>query len=597
MGLFFLAALALVAAALNQEWQNRRLDQQARQGVPFTGGAVERAIAGHHLKEVAWYAVGDLSAPVSIYALTFQDGSRGWVESTWLPEKVKNQLALTAVDDDVHFRTGGAIMSAGAYWSALGVMGFLLGMGLVFVVVQRVVSNQDTGFEFLPAGANRTVTFDSIVGYAGPKQEIQDVLDQLKDVDKWADHQVKAPTGLLLVGPPGVGKTLFGKAMANQAGMAFLSLTGSNFAQMFVGVGAWRVRRLFAMARRAQRCVIFIDEIDAIGSREHMHHDTERRSVINQFLAELDGLNEAGRVLVIGATNHPENLDPALLRSGRFGKKIAIELPDWATRQAMLERHLATMPVAHLDVAALAGRAAGMSGADIKAWTDDSKKLALRDTRAGAPLTITQDHFHQAHEMLLMGTTENLPQGEERRRVAYHEVGHALVGHLCCPHRVIDTITVRGRGQALGFTLHRPLDDRHLHTQADMEGTLAFLLGGREAELMFFQSPSDGASGDLREANRLAHRMVTQLGMGQRLGLVGWTGEQSPLGETLNVQAMEDVRDLLNQASRTARELLTRHREWVVTTSETLAKVGTLRGPDVLPEVSAADQRTVTSQS
>jgi cell division protease FtsH len=587
----------LLGLALNQTWQNHRLDQTARQGVLLTGGAVEQAIVQRHLSAVTWYAVGDLSAPVSIYSLRFDDGSQGWVESTWLPEKVKSDLAITAVSDNVHFQTGGAIQSAEPYWNALGVMGFLLGMAVIFAGVQLAMTQQDPGFEFLPVGANRAVTFDSIVGYEGPKREIQEVLDQLQETEHWAHHDVKAPTGLLLVGPPGVGKTLFGKAMANQAGMAFLSLTGSNFAQMFVGVGAGRVRRLFTMARRAQRCIIFIDEMDAIGSREHMHHDTERRSVINQFLAELDGINESGRVLVIGATNHPENLDPALLRSGRFGKKIAIDLPDWATRQAMLERHLAALPVATLDVPALTGRATGMSGADIKTWVDDAKKLALRDTRPGTPLLLTQEHFRQAHEILLMGTTENLPQGNERLRVAHHEMGHALVGHLCCPHRVIDTITVRGRGSALGFTLHRPLDDRQLHTREEMEGTLAFLMGGREAEILFCGSPSDGAAGDLREANRLAQRMVMTLGMGPRLGLVGWVADQASLGEAMNARALEDVRELLDQASTRARALLHTHKNWLQKTSERLAQEGTLRGPEVLGTLPKPDQDTVTSQS
>lgn len=579
VALTVVATLTLLGLAIRHDVKNWEYQRAAHVGLPLTAGALRHALDSHTLAEVDLYLMdADSPAHVSIYALTFKDGSRGWLESAWLSDAMLKDLTAAGLTQNVAFHHRGAVV-ANPYWGVVGFIAFLIGLGVVLFWVQRMVGRQEAGFRFDAKGKDFDITFDSIIGYPEVKRELMEILAQVRGAATYADHALSPPKGLLLAGPPGVGKTLFAKALANVSDMNFLYITGADFAQMWVGVGAARVRDLFTRARKAKRCIIFIDEIDAIGSRQTMGHDTERRSVINRLLAEMDGMDTSGQILVIGATNHAEDLDPALRRSGRFGKEVAIGLPDWTTRQAMIQHHLASMRFdADVDVAALTSRSGGFSGADIRAWMDDAKKLALREN-AHTPL-VTQAHFNRAHEILLLGLCENKPSETERKRVAYHEMGHALVGHVLCPHRVMDTITIQGRGQALGFTLHRPLDDRKLHTRADMEGSLAMLMGGRVAETMFFEEPSDGAGGDLKEASRLAKHMVLDLGMGETLGLVSDSGGQS-LGDAMMRLALADIQALLNRAEQRARDTLSQHRDWLVEQSESLARCGTLNGSEV----------------
>lgn len=568
LGIFIAVIVVLGSLGTVQEIHKGQLATSAYRGVPLTAAAVALAVNQHSLSEVDWYMLlADTPVSKSIYSLHFKDGSVGWIETFALTEETQKSLRETAVTQAVRFVGAGSSQSANSALNALGTVLLLMLFGLVLLGVYRLMMTGTRRAMFQADGLNKEVTFDSIVGYDEVKQELQEVLSRFRSHGKFEGTQIKPPRGLILNGPPGVGKTMFAKALANESGMRFFALTGADFADTFVGVGASRVRQLFAQARKAPSALIFLDEIDAIGSRAMLSqgHDTERLSVINQLLYELDGINESGQVLVVGATNHPELLDPALLRPGRLGKQIHIGLPDWTTRHALLMRQLHQHPnLPTVDVDALVSRTTGFSGADLTQLVEDAQIRALIDN-AGQ---LTQEHFNQAHERCLMGLGINRPIAHEIDRVGYHELGHALVGHLYCPSRVIDKITVRGRGSALGFTLHRPLDERKLNTEDDLKGALAMLMGGRVAEQVFMGNASDGASGDLMEANRLARRMVLELGMGVNLGLAG--GVDQRLGETMAGVALQDIQQLLKEAEASARAAIEHHREWMVVQLELL---------------------------
>jgi cell division protease FtsH len=582
LGVMGVLVLSLSAIAAIHGLRNRALERQAEQGVALTAAGVEVAIQRHTLAQVDWFNLkADTFGARSIYRLTFQDGSFGWIESKWLPDTTSKHLSATAVTDSVRFRMAGTSLEENPALGALGTLGLLAVFGLVLVAVQQALMGHG-GMRFIAEGLNPDIRFDSIVGYPEVKREMQEVVEQLQHAQRFMAHGLKPPRGLLLVGPPGVGKTMFAKALANEAGLPFFSVTGADFPDTWVGVGARRVKQLFAQARKAKRAIVFIDEMDAIGSRDRMGHDTERMSVINRLLAELDGINEAGEILVVGTTNHAHLIDPALRRAGRLGKEIHIGLPDWTTRHALLSRLIGPLTEdSDLDVEALTARTTGCSGADIQDLANNAKKLAVREHTAG-PLRVLQGHFHRAHETTLLGVSENRPTAGELQRVAFHELGHAIVGHAHCPSRVMDKITVHGRGQALGFTLHRPIDERKLQTEADLKGALAMLMGGRVAEQVFLGDASDGAAGDLAEANRLVRRMVLELGMGPTLGLVGLQPDQA-LGPAPVRSAWADMGTLLRQAEATARTTIEAHRTWMETQCAVLMREGTLDALQALP--------------
>ncbi len=363
-------------------------------------------------------------------------------------------------------------------------------------------------------------TFDDVAGYAGVKREITEVVDFLKHPNKFGEIGARIPKGVLLVGPPGTGKTLIARAVAGEAGVPFMSVTGSDFMEMFVGVGASRVRDLFAEARKMGRAIIFIDEIDSIGRKRGGGigggHD-EREQTLNQMLAEMDGFEATEGIVMMAATNRPDILDPALLRPGRFDRQVVVPLPELDDRKAILEVHTKHKKMSDdVDLAVIARGTPGMSGADLANLVNEAALFAVRNGKA----KIYSESFDQARDRVLIGIEREsmVRSPEELERTAYHEAGHALCAAALETHDPVHKVTIIPTGMALGVTMTLPEGDRHKLEQQEAEERIIMALGGRNAEKIVFGEVSSGASDDLRQATGMARRMVTEWGMSDAIG-------------------------------------------------------------------------------
>ena len=372
-------------------------------------------------------------------------------------------------------------------------------------------------------------TFADVAGYEGAKREVTEVVDFLKHPDRYQRAGAVGPKGVLMVGPPGTGKTLLARAVAGEAGVPFISVTGSSFVEMFVGVGAARVRDLFADARKRAPSIVFIDEIDAIGQRRggQLISNDERDQTLNQMLAELDGFDPATGVVLIAATNRPEVLDPALLRPGRFDRQVVIPLPTQRERREILAVHIGGKvlgPDVDLDVVARA--TPGFSGADLANLINEAAIFAVR---AGRQVIEAVD-FAEARDRILLGhrDSSNALLPDEKHAVAVHESGHALVAALSKHGDPVAKVTILPAGQALGVTEQLPVDERHLQSESYLKDSLAIRMGGRVAERIVLGEASTGASNDLAGATALATRMVREFGMSTTLGPVGF-GSGNPM--------------------------------------------------------------------
>jgi cell division protease FtsH len=415
--------------------------------------------------------------------------------------------------------------------------------------------------------------FDDVAGYEGAKREISEVVDFLKHPQRYSAAGAVAPRGVLMVGPPGTGKTLLARAVAGEADVPFLALTGSSFVEMFVGVGAARVRDLFMAARKIAPAIIFIDEIDAIGQRRGgaVVANDEREQTLNQMLAEMDGFDPSSGVVVLGATNRPETLDPALLRPGRFDRQVEIPLPNLRERTAILAVHSQDKRLGpDVDLEVVGRGTPGFSGADLANLVNEAAIVAVRDGRD----TLSASDFAAARDRILLGRREatNALMPDEKYAVAVHESGHALVAALSPHADPVDKVTILPAGRALGATEQLPVDERHLYTENYLKESLAVRLGGRAAELLVLNETTTGASTDLAGATDLATRMVREYGMSERLGPVGFASD-SPMylgDEQVRSRAYaedtqrvidEEVAALLRQAEQQALALLTSHRD------------------------------------
>ncbi|KLL11803.1 ATP-dependent zinc metalloprotease FtsH [Protofrankia coriariae] len=419
-----------------------------------------------------------------------------------------------------------------------------------------------------------TTRFADVAGYEGAKQEVREIIDFLRDPERYRQAGAKGPGGVLMVGPPGTGKTLLARAVAGEAEVPFLSVSGSGFVEMFVGVGASRVRDLFGEARKRAPSIIFIDEIDAIGGRRGSgllggSHD-EREQTLNQLLAEMDGFDPAEGVVVLAATNRPETLDPALLRPGRFDRQVTVPLPTQGERTAILAVHGRGKHLApDVDLSVVARGTPGFSGADLANLVNEAAINAVRGRRN----IITSDDLDAARERIILGRRDatNVLLPEEKQSVAVHESGHALVAALSPHADPVSKITILPAGMALGATQQLPEDERHLYTEGYLYDSLAVRLGGRAAELVVFGQGSTGAANDLAGATALATRMVREFGLSPALGPVGYaSGNPQYLGteeivsrpyseETQRVIDAEVAR-LVREAEEQAVSLLRAHR-------------------------------------
>jgi cell division protease FtsH len=375
----------------------------------------------------------------------------------------------------------------------------------------------------------RRVTFEDVAGIEEVKEETQEIIEFLKDPRKFTRLGGRIPKGVLLMGPPGTGKTLLARAMAGEAGVPFFSISGSDFVEMFVGVGASRVRDLFEQGKKQAPCIIFIDEIDAVGRQRGAGmgggHD-EREQTLNQLLVEMDGFEGTEGIIIIAATNRPDVLDPALLRPGRFDRRIVVPNPDARGRHRILQIHTRKIPLgSDVDLELIARRAPGFSGADLENLCNEAALLAARRNKKQVDMA----DFVEASEKVVMGPERRsmvVPE-KERRNTAYHEAGHAIVAHLFPGSGPVQKITIVPRGRALGVTMTLPNEDQLTLSREGMFQRLSMMMGGRAAEDVALNEFTSGASNDLKQATRMARHMVCALGMSEELGPVNW-GDDSP---------------------------------------------------------------------
>ena len=452
--------------------------------------------------------------------------------------------------------------------------------GLFFILFRQ---SQGTNNQALSFGKSRarvftgdkpTVTFDDVAGSDEAKQELEEVVEFLKEPQKFAALGARIPKGVLLVGPPGTGKTLMAKAVSGEAGVPFFSISGSEFVEMFVGVGASRVRDLFEQAKRNSPCIIFIDEIDAVGRYRGTglggSHD-EREQTLNQILVEMDGFGTDTNVILLAATNRPDILDPALLRPGRFDRRVTMDRPDVKGRRAILDVHIRGKPVApDVDLDTIAKQTPGMVGADLENVVNEAAILAARRNKRA----ITLPELQEAVERIGMGGPERrsrLISPREKRLVAYHEAGHAVVAWLCNRADPIQKITIVPRGSAGGYVWHVSDHDRVLASRSYFVDNIVVKLGGRVAEELVFGDLSNGASTDIQQLTTMARAMVTKYGMSAKMGPLQFgqqeemvflgreLAEQRNYSEEVAEQIDEEVRSIVDQAYARARQLLTAH--------------------------------------
>jgi len=433
-------------------------------------------------------------------------------------------------------------------------------------------------------GDKPTVTFDDVAGVDEAKHELAEVVEFLRDPGKFISLGARIPKGILMVGPPGCGKTLLAKAVSGEAGVPFFSISGSEFVEMFVGVGASRVRDLFEQAKRNSPCIVFVDEIDAVGRHRGAglggSHD-EREQTLNQILVEMDGFDTDTNVIVMAATNRPDILDPALLRPGRFDRRVVLDRPDRVGREKILQVHLRGKPLEpDVDVAAIARQTPGFVGADIENLVNEAAILAARRNKK----SIGMAEFQEAIEKVIAGPERKsrVISEEEKAIIAYHEAGHAVVMKVLPDCDPVHKVSIVARAMAGGYTLALPDEDSRLRHRNKFKADMAALLGGRVAEEIIFRDVTTGASNDLERATKMARAMVTQYGMSEKLGPITFgekdeliflgreIAEQRNYSEEIARQIDREVRRLVEEAYQTAKNTLITHRDKLIALAERL---------------------------
>ena len=490
-------------------------------------------------------------------------------------------------------RTGGVVT----------ILGTALPMVLIFVLFLLFMRQMQAGggkaMSFGKSKAKllnesgKRVTFDDVAGADEAKQELEEIIQFLKDPRKFTRLGGRIPKGVLLMGPPGTGKTLLGRAVAGEAGVPFFSISGSDFVEMFVGVGASRVRDLFEQGKKHAPCIIFVDEIDAVGRHRGAGmgggHD-EREQTLNQLLVEMDGFESNEGVILMAATNRPDVLDPALLRPGRFDRRVIVNNPDVNGRLGILKVHTRRTPLADdVDLERLAKGSPGFSGADLENLVNEAALLAARKERD----RITMTDFTDSKDKVLMGAERRnmVRSEEERRRTAYHEAGHAIVARILPDADTVHKVTIVPRGRALGVTQMHPDEDRYGYTAAQMRTMMAIFMGGRAAELLVLDEMTTGAKDDLRRATRLARAMVAEYGMSEALGPVSFSDDGEVfLGRDFARQADyspstarmidEEVRALLEQANSLALSVLEQNSHILHRLAQVLLEKETVEGDE-----------------
>lgn len=522
--------------------------------------------------------------------------------TTTLPAEADPALLAELISHKVEIR---AVSSATSPFMSLlvALLPWVLIIG-VWLYISRAARNQGPGGmfgSFAKSGARMygtaekvKVTFEDVAGMENSKQELKEIVDYLKDPQRFRRIGGKVPKGVLLVGPPGTGKTLLARAVAGEAGVNFFTISASQFIEMFVGVGAGRVRDLFKNAKNSAPSIIFIDEIDAVGRSRGTGfgggHD-EREQTLNQLLSEMDGFDPHEEVIVLAATNRPDVLDPALLRPGRFDRHVVIERPDWRDRVKILKVHTRKIVLAEgIDLTTIAKGTPGMTGADLENLVNEAAILASRENASG----VTMAHLEQAKDKLLMGGERTMVISDTEKRItAYHEAGHTLVAKLLPGTDTIHKVTIIPHGMALGVTQQLPEDDRYYYPRSYLEKRICVALGGRAAERLVFGEVSTGAQSDLQLVTDLAEKMVCQWGMSEKVGPVTFTrGQEHPFlgrklaeekgfSEAMAWEIDQEITAIIRHEEEAAEALLSANRARLDALAAALQEEETLDGPRV----------------
>ena len=493
--------------------------------------------------------------------------------------------------------------SAAGQWLGLLITAFLpvllIGAFIFFMMRQaQGTNNQAMSFGKSRArmflGNKTVITFNDVAGVDEAKQELTEVVEFLKYPEKFNSLGARIPRGVLLVGPPGTGKTLLARAVAGEAGVPFFSISGSEFVEMFVGVGASRVRDLFEQAKRNSPCIVFVDEIDAVGRQRGAglggSHD-EREQTLNQILVEMDGFDTNTNVIVVAATNRPDVLDPALLRPGRFDRQVVLDRPDIKGRREILNVHIKGKPLDKaVNLDELARRSPGFSGADLANLVNEAAILAARHNKK----SIAMGDFNEAIDRVVAGPERRsrLITPEEKTIIAYHEGGHAVVQRVLPKCDPVSKVTIISRGMALGYTMSLPSEDRYLHSKSEFEDKIAGMLGGHVSEEVVFGDTTTGASNDIEKATGLARAMVTQYGMSEKLGPLAFgkkdemiflgreISEQRNYSDEVAAKIDAEVREIIDRAYQRAKDALISHREVLDRLATLLIEKETIEGEE-----------------
>ena len=510
------------------------------------------------------------------------------------PEGFEGEVFQLLVNSDIELDTDTEPPGLSEY--LIGFLPWILIAGFMFYMFSQVRNNGNQIMQFGKSKATELdqeapkITFDDIAGVVEAKEDLKEIREFLKDSEKFKKLGAKIPKGVLLIGPPGTGKTLLAKAVAGEAKVPFFSISGSDFVEMFVGVGASRVRDLFEKAKKASPSIIFIDEIDAVGRMRGAGlgggHD-EREQTLNQLLVEMDGFEVNSGVILIAASNRPDVLDPALLRPGRFDRQIVVDRPDLLGRYQILKVHAKDKPLKkNVNLKNIAKQTPGFTGADLANLLNESALLAARKNVE----TISQKNIEDSIDRVMAGPEKKsqLMSEEEKLVIAYHETGHALVGWALPKADPINKVTIIPRGRALGYTQSLPEEDKYLTSKAELKDRLAMLMGGRVAEEVIFADPTTGAANDIERATDIARKMVMEFGMSDKLGPMLYGkgsnevflgrdyGRQQDYSDEVASSIDEEVKLLLNDAHITAKKIIKKYKKQMKSMVDTLMEKETI---------------------
>jgi cell division protease FtsH len=582
------AAVALVSLTLGGVMLARSRNATVVVQVPFSdllhhldGGAVKAVVVNGDTLE---FTLADGRAFRTVAPANYVTANAAFV-----PE-----LAKKGVRIDVQTVTEQSTYSYGALILGVGFVG-LLGFAMYRVTSGRIPALESKTRE---AGAeSSTVTFADVAGVDEAKEEVKEIVDFLRDPGRFSAIGGRIPKGVLLVGPPGTGKTLLARSIAGEAKVPFLFASGSDFVEMYAGVGASRIRKLFKDARRHDACIIFIDELDAVGRSRggnSLSHE-EREQTLNQLLVEMDGFAPNQGIVVVAATNRPDILDPALLRPGRFDRQVTVGAPDVKGREQILRIHAKKVAVdATVDLRQVARGTPGFSGAELANLVNEAALFAVRCGRQH----VTDHDFDQARDKVLMGAERKSLTMSDHERVtcAYHESGHAVVAALLPHADPLHKVTIIPRGRALGVTMQLPEGDRHTHTREFLEAQIAILMGGRVAEELFLRQMTSGAGNDIERATEIARRMVCEFGMSAALGPLAYRTPGNPwetdkgagISESMAQQVDQEIKELVMRGYETARQIIAKNRAAVRNMAEELLVVESLDAEGIKAVIASA---------